>query len=449
MSDLEKGVIPETVILKFKNCVEKENIAVLSDSIRNEGIRKAVFKMQSSLKDWFQYDVKLPRYKSSDQKQTGRCWIFAAFNMIRPFVIQKHQFRDILFSQNYVAFYDLLEKANFFLEMIFETATEDINGRFLSMKLQHPIQDAGQWFYFQNIIEKYGLVTLEAMPDTIHSRNTSELISVLSDLLRENACKIRSKYKQYRSVEDFRVEKETMLYEIYRLLVMSLGKPPERFNTNLELTNGSVIKEKQMTPLEFYKKYIQENYNEDYCMIVNIPSADKPYYKNYKVSYLGNVWKAKTYPYLNLPIQELKQLVQKQLEAGIPVWFGCDARVYADRDNGIFSMDLFRLKTIGYSGCLHNKEENLKYGLSYLTHAMAFKGFSCDKHGNVVRWLVENSYGEETGQQGCFSMSDEWFELFVYEAVIHKRFLDHAKISYCEKESVILRPWDVLGTLAE
>ena len=212
--------------------------------------------------------------------------------------------------------------------------------------------------------------------------------------------------------------------------------------------DGTLIKEVQITPKEFYEKYIQENYNEDYCMIVNIPTETKPYHKNYKVSYLGNVWKAKTYPYLNLTMQELKLLVQKQIEAGMPVWFGCDSRVYVDRDNGIFSLALFDLNTIGYQTNMLKKKENLQYGLSKLTHAMVIKGFSFYKQGRIDKWLVENSYGEETGHQGYFTMSDEWFDLFVYEAVIHKRFLDNTKLFDYEKESIMLPPWDILGTLA-
>ena len=445
---MKKGMPNVYIILNFMNRIEQENIRELSDCIRKKGIRRSVFSDYENTENLFQYDVKLPQYKVSDQGQTGRCWIYAAFNMIRPSLIQKHRLKDILFSQNYIAFYDLLEKANYFLEMIFETLDEDIDGRFLSMKLQHPIQDAGQWFYFQNIVEKYGLVTQEAMPDNMHSQNTSELISVLSDLLRENACEIRSEYKQCRDLEGFRMKKESMLYEIYRILAMSLGEPPERFDADLELMDGTFVKEKQVTPREFYEKYISENYNEDYCMIVNIPLETKPYHKNYKVSYLGNVWNAKTYPYLNLPMQELKQLVKKQVEAGIPVWFGCDSRVYTDRDNGIFSLELFDLKTIGYQTNMLKKEENLQYGLSNLTHAMVIKGFSCDQQGNIDKWLVENSYGEKMGHQGYFTMSDEWFDVFVYEAVIHKKFLDDTRLSDCEKESIMLPTWDILGTLA-
>lgn len=436
------------MVVNFKNRIKLENIRELYDCIQKKGIRRSVFRDCEDTTDLFQYDVQLPRYKVSNQGQTGRCWIYAAFNMITPLVIQKYQLKDILFSKNYIAFYDLLEKSNYFLEMIYETMDDDIDGRFLSMKLQYPIQDAGQWFYFQNIVEKYGLVTQESMPDNMNSKKTSELISVLSDLLRENACEIRSEYKRFRDINEFRIKKESMLYEIYRILVMSLGEPPERFDANLELMDGTLIKEVQITPKEFYEKYIQENYNEDYCMIVNIPAETKPYHKNYKVSYLGNVWKAKTYPYLNLTMQELKLLVQKQIEAGMPVWFGCDSRLYVDRDNGIFSLALFDLNTIGYQTNMLKKKENLQYGLSKLTHAMVIKGFSFDKQGRIDKWLVENSYGEETGHQGYFTMSDEWFDLFVYEAVIHKRFLDNTKLFDYEKESIMLPPWDILGTLA-
>lgn len=436
-------------VLGFKNCQWQGAVRILPDVVKEKGIRAAVFQEQKDEKEWFQWDVELPHYSVGNQGATGRCWIYAALHMICPSIIKKHKLRDLLLSQNYIAFYDLLEKANYFLEIILETLDEDIDSRLLNLKLMHPIQDAGQWFFFQNIIEKYGIATQEAMPDTMHSQNTSELIAVLADLLRESACTIRSKYKQLVEKEELRKIKEERLNVVYGILSMSLGEPPEQFDANLELSDGTVIAEKCVTPKNFYKKYFYENYNMDYYVIVNIPTENKPYYENYKVSYLGNVWEADNRSYLNLPMPCLKELVQKQVREGMPVWFGCDSQVYADRKNGIYSLENFELQKLGFKNKMLNKEENLQYGLSNLTHAMVIKGFSCGQGGKPEKWLIENSYGEEIGQKGCFSMSDQWFDLFVYEVVIHKKYFDPTLMECCKKESITLPPWDVLGNLAK
>lgn len=436
-------------ILELKNCEKKEIANMLSHAIKDKGIRAAVFREKMNIDDGFKWDVELPKYSIGNQGATGRCWIYAALHMICPSIIKKHQLRDISLSQNYIAFYDLLEKANYFLEIILETLNDDIDSRLLNLKLMHPIQDAGQWFFFQNIIEKYGIVTQDAMPDTMHSKNTGELIAVLADLLREAAGTIRLKYRQSMRKEELRKIKEERLKVVYWILSMSLGEPPEQFDTTLELNDGTVIKERSITPQNFYKKYFFENYNTDYYMLVNIPTENKPYFENYKVSYLGNVWGADNSFYLNLPMDCLKELVQKQIKDGMPVWFGCDSRVYADRKNGVYSLENFELQKLGFKNKMLNKEENLQYGLSNLTHAMVIKGFSCDQRGKPEKWLVENSYGEEIGRSGLFSMSDQWFDLFVYEVVIHKRYLEPELLNCYEKESIILPPWDVLGNLAK
>ena len=325
---------------------------------------------------------------------------------------------------------------------------KDINSRLLNLKLLYPIQDAGQWFFFQNIVEKYGIVTQEAMLDTVHSQNTSELIGVLSDLLRETASIMRSEYEQSARINEIEQIKEETLYRVYRILILSLGEPPERFTVNLELKDGSIRKECEVTPKEFYQKYVCENYNTDYCMIVNFPLKSKPYYENYKVSWLGNVWEKENGAFLNLPMAVVKELVQKQLSTGIPVWFGCDSRVYVDRKNGIYTLENYDLEKLGFQHRMLNKRENLQYMLSNLTHAMVIRGVAYDKEGRTKRWLIENSYGEETGHQGCFSVSDQWFDLFVYEVVIKKEFMDSSLLDSYKKESIILPPWDVLGNLA-
>ncbi|MCI8431120.1 MAG: aminopeptidase [Lachnospiraceae bacterium] len=444
----ETAVLDRRTLQTFQKRLGLENgLLPLAENIQEKGLLSSIFQAQDQKVDWFDFPDRIPGYPVSNQHQTGRCWIHAGFHFLKTWFLKEYGLSDFHFSCNYLAFYDLLEKANYFLELILETLDEDIHGRLLSYKLAHPIQDAGQWSFFADLIEKYGMVPENAMPDTSCSRKTGELICALSDLLRRDACILRRNADAGTSLDELHQQKESMCYQIYRLLCITLGKPPEQFEFTAAKTMEK-LSSARMTPDEFRDRYLRLNLKGDYVVTAHVPMKNKQWYQTYAVRYLGCLWEGSPVTYLNLPLDVWKALIRTQLHDHMPVWFGCDSRMNVDTEHGIFSLDNYDFSKIGCREEVLNKGERLDYQLSFVTHAMLLKGSACAPDNTIERWLVENSYGPDAGHEGYLSMSDAWFDQYVYEAVIHKKYFSRALLKLHQKTPLWLEPWDPVGALA-
>lgn len=444
----ENAVLSRHTLQIFQNQISLETgLLPLTEKIQEKGLLAGIFQAQDQNMDWFDFPDRIPGYPVSNQHQTGRCWIHAGFHFLKTWFLKEYGLNDFHFSCNYLAFYDLLEKANYFLEMILDTLGEDVHSRLLSYKLARPIQDAGQWSFFADLIEKYGIVPENAMPDTSCSRKTGELIAALSDLLRKDACILRKNAHAGNSLKELRQQKKNMCYQIYRILCISLGKPPEQFELTMTTAAGTQFSE-WMSPSEFRYRYLKLNLKEDYIVTAHVPMADKQWYQTYTVRYLGCLREGSPVTYLNLPLDVWKALIQTQLSDHMPVWFGCDSRMNVDTEHGIFSPDNYDFSRLGYNDVVLDKGEMLDYQLSFVTHAMLLKGMACSPNGTAERWLVENSYGPDAGHEGYLSMADTWFDQYVYEAVIHKNYVNSELLKLYQNPPLLLEPWDPVGALA-
>jgi len=419
---------------------------VIGNAIASSGINCAALNQKAIRKHNFIFSDTTKMGKITAQKQSGRCWMFAALNTMRVETMNKLNMKTLEFSQNYTLFWDKLEKANYFLESIIETAGEDLSGRLVNFILKDPMQDGGQWDMFRGIIKKYGIVPKYMMPETYHSSNTSVLSAALTRRLRRDAKILREAYENGKK-EELVFMKKDMLYEIYNILAKALGEPPTVFDFEYEDKDKNYYVDKGLTPVEFFNKYVGWNL-DDKISIINAPTKDKPYEKIYSVKYLGTVKEAEQIKYLNLPIEELKSAAIKSIKDGNPVWFGCDVGKMSDRDSGIMDLDIFdydeALTPIGD----FDKAARLDYQESMLTHAMVFTGVDLDENGKPIKWKVENSWGEERGKKGVFSMSDQWFEEYNYQIMVDKKYLDKKYIKLLDMEPIMLEPWDPFGALA-
>ena len=393
------------------------------------------------------FSVSLKQGEITDQMRSGRCWMFAALNVFRARVIRDLNLETFELSQNYTLFYDKLEKANFFLESILETLEEPTQGRLIAFLLSSPMNDGGQWDMLCSLIEKYGLVPKDAMPETKASSATGEMDACLTRKLREDACRLRAAHAQGVSPEALRAKKEGMLEEIYRILCICLGEPPKTFDFEARDKEDHWICDRGLTPQAFYRKYVGLPL-QDYISLINAPTADKPYHRSYSVKFLGNVKEGRQVRYLNLEIEELKKAAIAQLRDGDPVWFGCDVGKESSRD-GIMDTGLYQLETLLDTTFGMSKAERLDYGESLMTHAMVFQGVNLDEAGRPDRWRVENSWGDKAGVKGYYVMSDAWFDEYVYQVVVNKKYLPKALIEEYESEPIMLEPWDPMGSLAE
>ena len=387
------------------------------------------------------FSIELESGKVTDQKSSGRCWLFAGLNTMRFEIMKKLNLKTFELSQNYQMFFDKLEKANYFLESVLKTAGEPLDGRLVSHLLRDPMQDGGQWDMFAALVDKYGCVPKSVMPETYHSSATTEMVRLLTVKLREDALILRE------AEGDKQALKETMLFEIYRMLTICLGTPPKTFDFEYRDKDKNFHRDTGLTPRAFYEKYVGQAM-DDYASVINAPTQDKPYGKTYTVDYLGNVAGGRPIKYLNLTSEEMKDLAIAQLKDGQPVWFGCDVGKMQMRKRGIMGMHTFDYeKLLGVSFGM-DKARRLDTGESMLTHAMVFLGVNLTEDGKPNRWKVENSWSDERGQEGYYIMTDEWFDQFNYQVVVNKKYMTEAQRAAYAQEPIVLKPWDPMGSLA-
>lgn len=380
------------------------------------------------------------------QKRSGRCWAFAALNRLRLDAMEKMNLDSFEFSAAYVMFWDKLEKANFFLENIIQTADESVDSRLVQWLLSSPMSDAGQWDMFVNIVEKYGLVPQDAYPETTSSNATARMNTHLTEKLREWASELRAMVSQNASVETLRERKEQMLETVYRILSIHNGEPPESFNWAWRDKDDEFHQAGELTPREFFDRFVDFPFDE-YVSLLHCPTGDKPFNQTYTVEYLGNVAEGRPIEYLNVDIDILKEAAKSCIRRGEAVWFGCDVGKRLHKDKGILDDELFEFDALYRTDFAMDKGQRVQFGHSQMTHAMLFTGLHLDG-SEPVRWKVENSWGEEAGQNGFLVMSDDWFDEYVFQVVVPKSHLPERQRKLLEDKPVVLPPWDPMGGLA-
>ena len=434
--------ISQEMLERFECGFESDPVnQIRMHAVVKHGITEASENHLEDVQNPMIFSIELESGKITNQKSSGRCWLFAGLNTMRYEIMQKLNLKTFELSQNYQMFYDKLEKANYFLESVIKTLDEPLDGRLMSHLLSNPMQDGGQWDMFAALVEKYGCVPKSVMPETYHSSATNDMVHLLTVKLREDALMLRAANDGHQAL------KAAMLEEIYRMLVICLGTPPKTFTFEYRDKDKAFHRDTDLTPQAFYKKYVGQEM-DDYVSIINAPTADKPYGKTYTVDYLGNVAGGRAIKYLNLPSEELKKLAIAQLKDSQPVWFGCDVGKMLMRKRGIMGMHSFDYEKLLGASFGMDKAQRLDTGESMLTHAMVFLGVNLNENGQPNRWKVENSWSDERGQDGYYIMTDEWFDQFNYQVVVNKKYLSKAQLDAYETEPVVLKPWDPMGSLA-
>ena len=419
---------------------------VIRHALSRTPITNVIFD-SSSLRDVNpKFSLDLKTMPVANQKASGRCWIFAGLNFLREIIGKKAHIKSFELSQNYISLYDKIEKANFALETIILFAGRDHDDREFAYILHDPVGDGGQWDMFVNLVKKYGLMPQSAFPETYNSNNTKETDTLVNAAIRGFAAKATHLYKAGLQKEIRPLKEETM-GKIYAMFLNAFGVPPETFDFEYEEGKEKYVVERGLTPLSFFKKYIGDEIDE-YQSLINSPTADKPFGRNYTIDYLGNVVEGKIINHLNLPMARIKELIIAQLQGGLPVWFGSDVGFFRDRES--FSWNDKALDYESEFGFpLHfDKADMLDYGHSAMNHAMVVAGVNL-LDGKPTKWKIENSWGPENGTQGYYVMSPTWFDTFVYQAVINKKFLNAEEKKAASADPIHLHPWDPMGTLAD
>ena len=371
----------------------------------------------------------------TDQKSSGRCWLFTGLNVLRAKMIEKYDLPAMEFSQNYNSFYDLLEKSNLFLQAIIDTRELPLDDRKVDWLLKNPIGDGGQFTGVSNLIMKYGVVPKEAMPETYQSNNTSQLGMILKLKLREYALELRG-LKETKAMK----RKEEMLSEVYRILVECLGVPPTEFEWARYDKQGNLVSKKMYTPKSFYEEYIGEDLEHNYIMVMNDPSRE--YGKVYEIEYDRHVYDGENWLYVNLPIERVKELAIASIKDNTAMYFSCDVGKFIDRKKGtldVANMDYASLFGTEFS---MDKRERIQTFASGSSHAMTLIAVDLDEAGEPRKWMVENSWGAASGWQGNLIMTDEWFEEYMFRVVVEKKYVPEDILKMLEQEPILLPSWD-------
>ena len=421
--------------------------AAMENAISHNGLLTSLEKRSSAVENTPVFSLDLTKDKVSDQKASGRCWMFAALNTFRHKMIAGFQLEDFELSQAHTFFWDKYEKSNWFLEQVLATADKELTSRKVKFLLDTPQQDGGQWDMVVSLFEKYGVVPKSVYPESISSSNSRELNQILNKLLRQDAQILRELVVEGADLAELQAKKEELLQEVFNFLAMNLGLPPRQFDFSYRDKDNNFHSENGLTPQAFFKKYVDLKL-DDYVSIINAPTADKPYGQSYTVEMLGNVVGSKPVRYLNVEMDRLKELAIAQMQAGETVWFGSDVGQSSNRKAGIMADGMYDFNSSMDIQLTQDKAGRLDYSESLMTHAMVLTGVDLDENGKARKWKVENSWGEKVGDKGYFVASDAWMDEYTYQIVVRKEFLTEAELAAYEAEPIVLAPWDPMGALA-
>jgi bleomycin hydrolase len=384
--------------------------------------------------------------EATNQERSGRCWLFSGLSLLSLEAMGKLNLETFELSEIYQMFWDKLEKANYFMENIIETIKEPLDGREVSLLLADPLSDGGQWNMFVNLVKKYGVMPKVFMPETVNSNNSDAMNTLLTSKLRENARELRGMRDS--PLEELRNRKRDFLEEFYRMLCINLGTPPQNFYWEWRDKDNVFHRRGNMTPLNFFDEYVGVDL-EGMVSLINAPTKDKPFNRVYTVKFLGNTVGGRDSRYLNVDLPTMKAAVVAMIKDKHAVWFGCDVGKMLQTQSGAMDLNIYDYESVLGTSFRLDKAARLDYGDSEMTHAMVITGVDLDDQERPRKWRVENSWGAQIGDKGYMYMMDEWFDQYLYEAVVRKEYLGEELLRALDGEPIVLPPWDPMGKLAD
>ena len=417
----------------------RPELQVMSNAISRTALPDAAFVPAAAARLQMDFSVLVQTSNITNQKQSGRCWMFSTLNVLRERVIRQCKLEDFSISPTYLAFYDKLEKANLFFENILHFAAQELDDRETFTLLENPLPDGGQWDMAVSLIKKYGVVPSWVMPETVHSTGTAKYLPILNRKLREDALELRA---LVRKGKDPSARREEMLAEVYNALRILYGQPPKTFDFEYTDTDKVYYCDRGLTPKQFLDKYVGSDF-DDYAVIIASPIHAVN--RTYCQPFMGDVVEDGMF-WLNLSQEELEDLTIRQLQAGEGVMFSCDCHPDGDRANGYWDPDCFQYgEVLGGLTFGMTKSERLLTRDSTMNHCMMFCGVNLDENGTANRWKIENSWGEESGQKGYYIGSEKWFQANVYQVTVRKSLLSDAQRALLAQEPLPMKLWDPLA----
>ena len=385
------------------------------------------------------FSHRVPSRGITDQKSSGRCWLFTGLNVLRSQMMLEHDLAQLELSQAYNFFFDQLEKSNLFLQAIIDTSDKPMDDRTVDWLFRNPLSDGGQYTGLSENISKYGVVPREAMPETWTANHTSKVNRLLSLKLREDGLELRAMKKKGAKPAAIHKRKEQMLEEVYRVLARTIGNPPQQFTWTRKNSKGKVVDTRTYTPLEFYKEYAGNDLKNDYVMVMNDPT--RPYWKLYEIDYDRHNYDGQNWTYVNLPIETIKEMAIASIKDSTMMYFSCDVGKFLDRERGVLDPDNYDYASLlGIDFGMDKADRIRTYG-SASSHAMTLVAVDLDKNDKPVKWMVENSWGKGPND-GHLIMTDRWFDEYMFRLVVNKKYAPKKVLDVLKQKPTLLPAWD-------
>ena len=433
--------------------IEKQNAPTASDrALRNALASNAIDNLAKNQEHAGELDtyfsVETKKQSITDQKSSGRCWMFSGLNVLRSNFAQRTDSLSVVLSQDYLFFWDQLEKANLMLQGIVDTGKKPIDDQRVQFFFHYPLSDGGTFCGVADLAEKYGLVPAAVRPETYSADNTSKMSSIIKSKLREQGLELRKMVADGKKVADIQKRKTEMLSEIYHMLVITLGEPVKEFTYAFKNKNGKALTTpKKYTPKEFYQEIVGGPLNGTFIMVMNDPR--RPYYKTYEVEYDRHTYDGHNWKYLNLPMEDIETLAIASLKDGRKLYSSYDVGKQLDRKRGYADLENFDYASLFNTSFNMNKAERISTFDSGSTHAMTLTAVDLDKDGNPLKWKVENSWGSDSGYQGCVIMTARWFREYMFRLVVDKQYVSEKLLKDYEQKPIMVMPEDPLFLLDE
>jgi len=454
------GALNQDLISEYEKTFKNiDGSDIIINAVANNSVKNLTLNHDRLVHHDKYFNLKLKSTGVTNQKSSGRCWLFASLNIFNQQIAKKLKHKNFELSQPYLTFWDKMEKSNMFLEDIIKHIDKPLDSREMRYLLRNPFGDGGFWNYTVNLIEKYGVMPITAMPETKQSVSTGTVNKLADMKLKSFASELRAMYADGKKIDELRKRKEAMLSEIYNLMVYNYGQPPSEFvfryedksdvdedydseddsdSTSTDKKKPVKYISKTYTPRSFYEEFVKKDFLE-YVTLIDYPT--QPYQQTYRWEW-GNMPEKPHITGLNLPISKLKEYTIKMLSDSLPVCFACDVGKGNYNDSGIFSADIYQYDKLFDTDFKMSKEERIRFRGGVSNHMMVILGVDTTDDGAPVKWLVENSWGTKNGNKGFWYMYDNWFDEYVYEVYLDNKYLSAEDRKSMEKEPTDLPMWD-------
>lgn len=435
----DKGISPELLSRLESSYRQNPNHRALRNAIAGNSIDVLAVNAENRNNFDTHFSHRVKSRGITDQKRSGRCWLFTGLNVLRSQMMAKNDLAELKLSQNYNFFYDQLEKANLFLQGMIDYAGRPTDDKMVEWLMRNPLNDGGQFTGIADNISKYGIVPAEVMTESFSAENTSRLNNLLSLKLREDGLELRKMHATGKGSKEIRERKEHMLAEIYRMLALTLGEPPAEFTWTRKNSNGEVIDTRTYTPLGFYNEYAGNDLKNGYVMLMNDPT--RPYHRLYEIDYDRHTYDGSNWTYVNLPVEEIKEMAIASIKDSTMMYFSCDVGKFLDRDRGLLDPDNFDYESLMGTTFGMDKADRIRTFASASSHAMTLVAVDLDAEGRPKKWMVENSWGNGAND-GHLIMTDKWFDEYMFRLVIDKKYATPSTLEILKQKPTLLPAWD-------